>query len=93
MTERKFARVSEAYDALKEHGFDARGIDNNDDLVRGFQPLRAQYKDQGDGRAEVYDDVLRPAFVAVANAIKKVHPKLHRDESTQVLTHETDEEL
>ena len=84
MAAKKTERLSAAYDSLKEFGFDARGIESKDELVLKFQPLREQYKDQPDGRAATYDNVLRPAFVAVANAIKKIHPKLHRDESTHV---------
>jgi hypothetical protein len=84
MAARQFKRLSEAYDTLKEFGFDARGIETTEELVQGFQPLRAVYKDQADGRAETYQDVLRPALVAVANAIRKIHPKLHRDQTTRV---------
>ena len=84
MTGKKTQRISAAYDTLKEFGLDARGIDSQDELVLKFQPLREQYKDQPEGRAATYDNLLRPAFVAVANAIKKIHPKLHRDESTRI---------
>ena len=84
MTASKTPRLSAAYDTLKEFGLDLRGIESNDELVLKFQPLREQYKDQPDGRAAIYDDLLRPAFVAIANAIKKIHPKLHRDESTHI---------
>ena len=81
---KKIERLSAAYDTLKEFGFDARGIESQDELVLRFQPLREDYKDQPDGRAATYDKILRPAFVAIANGLKKIHPKLHRNESTHI---------
>ncbi|MBI5511264.1 MAG: hypothetical protein HY903_21085 [Deltaproteobacteria bacterium] len=85
MTAKKSERLSAAYDTLKRFGFDARGIESHAELVAGFQPLREQYKDQPDGRAATYDTAIRPAFVAIANGIKKIHPKLHRNESTRII--------
>lgn len=84
MPDKKFQRLSDAYETLRQYGFDARGIETHDELVEQFQTLRQEYKDQSDGKAQIYTEIIRPAFVAVANALKNIHPVLHGDENTLV---------
>ena len=55
MPEKKFDRLSEAYDTLKEYGFDARSIDNHKEFVEKFQALRAEYKGQPGEKGTIYN--------------------------------------
>jgi len=80
----KRQRLSEAYDTLKEYGFDARGVESTTSWCWDSNRCATNTRTKPDGRASTYDSVLRPAFVAIANALKNVHPKLHGDESTRI---------
>ena len=84
MAERERPRLSEARATLAEYGLDVSAIRDAEELLFAFQPLKDAYKNQPDGRAQIYEDVLRPALLVVRSHLQQVHPRAFGDQVSKV---------
>ena len=77
-------RLSAARATLAEYGLDVATIDDAEELLLAFQPLKDAYKNQPGGRAELYDDVIRPALLVVRSHLQQIHPRAFGDQVSKV---------
>ena len=79
-------RLSDAYEILAEFGLSARGIEDANELLLAFQPLKQAYKDGPPERKRIYDERLRPALVVIRSHLQQVHRKAFGAEASRVIS-------
>jgi hypothetical protein len=84
MGDDKRPRLSAARATLAEYGLDVSGIDDVEELLRAFQPLKEVYKSQPGGRAEIYANVIRPALLVVRSHLQQIHPQAFGEQVSKV---------